>query len=768
MLYKSILHWKKIKQMPFTLISNVKDSLPLWHAKGWQKFYFVKNWLFSFKSKYAGKLGFVLAIGLMVVTATFVPALQVYLEPRFDQPERLASFKALFLSLGGAMIGATAIAFSLIMFAMQVNVERMPHGLFRKFSSDTRLLGAFIATFSLAVIIPGFSLIPDKSWVAGATVVTIWCMSLIILLFILAYRRALALISPTMQLKLVVADTKRDFEIWDKAISRTRPILRASASTEKVNEDIMGKYDLDRLTYFQLYPNWAVSAEQAISYCITYSRRHAEQGDHEVSRVALNGIVAINAFYIKTKGKTFFPNSSFIDNPLASDSFLTNTLEHLRQNVQVGVSRKDEQFIEQNLYCLLKLTQLYLSIEYGEEYDPRSHAHLVSGYLTGAVESVVPHDMADVLIEGVSILGSAARLIIVHDKPEYIASISEKIALIACTGTVNKNYQPVSQVAVKQLATLTFELLRSKSWEVRYAIKEVRDDVKLITDMYLKIPDSPLTRVHSSNLAPYYSGTSNDTLMAWLSELVNALSMADADDENAQRVVHHLEEWADELYQTEKEVLLQAIEKRSQLTFDLIHWVVQTTKLLLAVSCSDVCDDHHRDKLRKSASWLISVLSWIPDDEGTIKYIETYRITDNIFESAVDAHKRGCDIEALKIRSLLLSWTRKVGKYQTGWSSLETACCGLACLNLILGLSDEKLFTDIDAYISMDDAPNFDIRSRAASGLHYKADSFRSEYGHSNIDMAMVHADQSKLSILLHEIAERLCPEIPDAGTVEG
>ncbi|MEZ8233948.1 hypothetical protein AB4179_01070 [Vibrio lentus] len=768
MLDKSILHWKKIKQMPLTLISNVKDSLPLWHAKGWQKFYFVKNWLFSFKSKYAGKLGFVLVVGLMVVTATLVPALQVYLEPRFDQPERLASFKALFLSLGGAMIGATAIAFSLIMFAMQVNVERMPHGLFRKFSSDTRLLGAFIATFSLAVIIPGFSLIPDKSWVAGATVVTIWCMSLIILLFILAYRRALALISPTMQLKLVVADTKRDFEIWDKAISRTKPILRANASTEKVNEDIMGKYDMDRLTYFQLYPNWAVSAEQAISYCITYSRRHAEQGDHEVSRVALNGIVAINAFYIKTKGKTFFPNSPFIDNPLASDSFLTNTLEHLRQNVQVGVSRKDEQFIEQNLHSLLKLTQLYLSIEYGEEYDPRSHAHLVSGYLTGAVESVVPHDMADVLIEGVSVLGSAARLIVVHDKPEYIASISEKIALIACTGTVNKNYQPVSQVAVKQLATLTFELLRSKSWEVRYAVKEVRDDVKLIADMYLKIPDSPLTRVHSSSLAPYYSGTSNDTLMAWLSELVNALSMADADDENAQRVVHHLEEWADGLYQTEKEVLLQAIEKRSQLTFDLIHWVVHTTKLLLAVSCSDICDDHHRDKLRKSASWLISVLSWIPDDEGTIKYIETYRIADNIFESAVDAHKRGCDIEALEIRSLLLSWTRKVGKYQTGWASLETACCGLACLNLILEFSDEKLFTDIDAYISMNDAPNFDIRSRAASGLHKKADNFRSGYGHSNIDMAMVHADQSRLSILLHGIAERLCSEIPDTGTVEG
>lgn len=703
----------------------------------------------------------------MMVSAIFVPALQTYLEPYFSQPGLLDSFKALFLSLGGAMIGATAIAFSLIMFAMQVNVERMPHGLFRKFSSDVRLLGAFVSTFSLAVIIAGLSLIPDKSWVAGATAATAWCMLLIILLFVLAYRRALALISPTMQLGLVVADTKRNFKLWDRAVKRTTPIFRANANTEKEDEEIRGKYDMDRVAYFQLHPNWTASAEQAISYCITFSRRYAEQGDHEVSRVALNGIVAINALYIKTKGKTFFPNSYIFDNPLASDSFLTNALEHLRQNVQVGVSRKDEQFIEQNLQILLQLTQLYLSIEYSDEHAARSHAHLVSGYLTSAVESVIPHDMADVLIEGVSLLGNAARLIVAHDKPEYIASISEKIAFIACTGAVNKNYQPVSQVAVKQLATLTFELLRSKSWKVRYAVKEVRDDVKLIAEMYLKIPDSPLTRVHSASLAPYYSGTSNDTLMAWLTELANDLSNADPGDEAAQRVVGHIEEWADGLYQTEKELLLLAIEKRSQFTFDLVHWIVHITKLLLAVSCSDVCDDHHRDNLRSSAHWLIYVLSWIPDDEETIKYIETYRIADNIFESAVDAHQRDCDTEAIAIRDLLLSWTRKVGKYQTGWASLQTACCGLACLNLILELPDEKLFTDIDAYISKEDAPTFDIRSRTASDLREEADKYRSGYGHGNIDMAMARVDQSRIRVLLHGMADHLCPEIHNTKPCE-
>lgn len=766
MIDKAISHWKKIRKMPLAIASRAKESLSLWHAKGWQHLYLGKNWIFYFKSKYAGRLGLILIGGLMMVSAISAPALQTYLEPYFSQPGRIDSFKALYLSLGGAMIGATAIAFSLIMFAMQVNVERMPHGLFRKFSSDAKLLGAFTSTFSLALIITVLSLIPDKSWVSIATLVTVWCSFLIILLFVLAYRRALILISPTMQLGLVVADTKRDFKIWDRAIKRTTPLLRKNSNGGAEDDELRSKYDMDRITYFQLHPSWTSSAEQAISYCIAFSRRYAEQGDHEVSRVALNGIVAINSLYIKTKGRTFFSNNYLFDNPLASDNFLTNTLEHLRQNIQVGISRKDEQFIEQNLHSLLQLTQLYLSIKYGDAHAARSHAHLVSGYLTSAVESVVPHDMADVLIEGVSLLGKAGQLIILNDKPEHIASISEKIALIACTGTVNKNYQPVTQVAVKQLASLTFELLRSKSWEVRYAVKEVRADVKLIAEMYIKIPDSPLTRVHSTGLAPYYSGISNDTLMAWLTELINALSNADSGDEAAQRVVGHIDEWADGLYQTEKELLLLAIEKRSQLTFDLVHWIVHITKLLLAVSCSDVCDDRHRDNLRKSAHWLIYVLSWIPDDEETIKYIETYRIADNIFESAVDAYQRGCDKEAIEIRDLLLSWTRKVGKYQTGWASLQTACCGLACLNLILKLQDEKLFTDIVAYISKEDAPTFDIRSRTASDLREKADQYRSGYGHGDIDMAMARVDQSRLSMLLHGIADHLCPETHHTGTI--
>lgn len=737
----------------------------IWRAKGWQRVYTLKNWGFNFKSKFGSRLGLTCLAVLILTSVIFVPALQGYFEPYFSKSERVDSIRALFLTLGGALISATAIAFSLILFAMQVNVERMPHGLFRKFSSDVKLLGAFVVTFLLAATIAGLSLIPDKAWVAGATVATVWCSLLIILLFVLAYRRALALISPTTQLGLVVADTKIYFRKWDRFVKRTTLTCRNNSDNEREDKEIRSKYDIDRVAYFQLYPYWTTSAEKAVFYCITFSRRYAEQGDHEVSRAALSGIVEINSLYIQSKGKTFFAKNYLFDIPLTSDSFLTSTLEQLRQNVQVGISRKDEQFIEQNMRCLLQLTELYLSVEYENTHAPRSHAHLVASYLTRAVEDIIPHDMADVLIGGVSQLGNAARLIIAHDKPEYTVIISDKIALIACTGVTNRNYQPVSQVAVKQLSNLCFELLLSKSWEVNYAIKKVRGGVKMIAESYLQVPETSLTSIHSTSLAAYYSGTSNDSLMSRLTELTHKISSSKPDDEAAQRVIGHIEEWSNELYQTEKDLLLQAIEKRSQLTFDLVRWIVHITKLLLAISCSDVCNDHQREKLRRSAHTLICVLSWIPDNKESITFVERCSIANRIFESAIDAHERGCDTETFEIRNLLLSWTCKVSKYQTGWASLTKACCGLACLNLILELSDDKLFTDIDSYLSKDDAPNFDVRSRAAFDLHEEANEYRSRYGYDDIDKAMAHVDRSRLKVLLHGIADKISP--PDFNTTE-
>lgn len=756
---KELKYWERTKHKVAVNTEIYKETMLLSHAKCWQRVYALKSYFFTIKAKNKQRLALLFLTVPVLASIVTAVTLQGYFESYFSHSSRFDSIKALFLTLGGALIGATAIAFSLIMFAMQVNVERMPHGLFRKFSSDIKLLSSFVTTFLLAAITAGLSIIPNESWVAGAISTALWCFFLIILLFVLAYRRALSLISPTMQLQFVVLDSDNNFKHWDSAIKRTMPILRANLKTLQPTGGMTSHQDIYRFHYFRTFPHWTAQAEQAISYCLTFSKRYAEVGDYEVSKVALNGILQINGLYIHTKGKTFFSNSYLIDNPLASDSFLTHTLECLRLNVQVGISRKDEQFIEQNLHCLLGLTKLYLSIDYGDEHAKPSHAHLVSGYLTGALESIVPHDMADVLIEGVSILGDTARHFVIHE-PQFVATISEKIALVACTGVVNKKYQVVSQVAVKKLAVITFDLLRCESTALGYEISEVRDDLRMIATMYLEIPETPLAKVHSKVMAAYYSGTSNDSLMSWLTDLTNELITAEGSDQIAHRVIDHIVEWSDGLYRTEKELLLLAIEKKSHFTFDMIHWVVHITKLLLAISSAGACHEHNSDKLRKSAKWLIYVLSWIPDNEETLRYVETYRIADNIFDSAFDAHKSGCIVEAIEIRDLLLSWACKVGKYQTGWASLEKACCGLACLNIILGLSDEKLFNDIEELVSMANAPDIEMRSKAASYLRKEAGKYRSGYGHGHIDAAMAGVDQSRLISLLNGVANHIYPEV--------
>lgn len=750
-----------------SLINIIKRELPILVSHYWQYYYRVKNWFGFVFIKYKKIVISFMFITLFICSWWFFSNLNSFIEPYFSDESAIDGLQTLFVSLGGALIGATAIAFSLIMFAMQVNVERMPHGLFRKFSSDSRLLASFGVTFTLAIAITILSLIPDKDWVTFSVLVAGWCVVLIVLFLLIAYRRALSLISPTQQLTILLSDTKRNLEIWAKAAKRTTPLLEKQSHEDVEVNDQYSNHIMGRVAYFKLHPGWTIVAKRSVAHCISFSRRYAEQGDHEVSEAALNVVIAINAAYINAKGKTFFINNPFFNNPLSSDGFITDTLEHLRQNIQIGISRGDEQQIEQGLRALERLCVLYSTIDYSTVDTTKTHANLAAAYLMGAVETVAPHDMTDVLMEGIRLMGSVAQTTIGQGNLNDIAVISEKIALISCVGVVNQRHRPIIQVGIEQLSKLTFSLLTQENNDIQIMIEEVRADVKLVAEMLLKVPDTKFSSIHSSNLASYYSGTSNDTLMAWLTQLTNAVSEADADNEDAKNIIDHIEQWSDNLYQTEKELLLLAIKEKSGFTFDIIHWIVHITKLLLAVSCADACNEHNRKELRNAAHWLIYVLSWIPDDEETIKFVEAYRIADQIFEAAIDAKKRDCEETVIEIYNLLLSWTFKAGKHQTGWASLEQACCGLACLNIILDLPDENLFSDIDEYLSKKDAPSIEIRSRTASDLHDEADKYRTGYGHGAIDVAMAGIDQTRLRELLHGVADHLLPETNSSDVVE-
>ncbi|MCH7664008.1 MAG: hypothetical protein IH859_09110, partial [Chloroflexi bacterium] len=89
---------------------------------------------------------------------------------------------------------------------------------------------------------------------------------------------------------------------------------------------------------------------------------------------------------------------------------------------------------------------------------------------------------------------------------------------------------------MEQLARLTINLIRTNAPNIRFAVGKVKENVDFVVKLILAVPDPPLSRIHSTYLGPYYSGTSQQTLLGWLTELTNALVKAEEDDEDARAV----------------------------------------------------------------------------------------------------------------------------------------------------------------------------------------------------------------------------------------
>jgi hypothetical protein len=124
-------------------------------------------------------------VASIIASYSFALAYQDVVESYFTA-DRLLLLRNLLATTGGALVGATAIGFSVVMIAVQLNFARMPHGLFRKLSSDFRLLAAFAMTFLLTICVSALSLVPDASWTAVALISATWATILILLLFFMA------------------------------------------------------------------------------------------------------------------------------------------------------------------------------------------------------------------------------------------------------------------------------------------------------------------------------------------------------------------------------------------------------------------------------------------------------------------------------------------------------------------------------------------------------------------------------------------------------
>ena len=694
---------------------------------------------------------------IFVASATFYvsPILQEALASLYATDREIQALRDLILSIGTALVGATAIVTSLVLFAMQVNIERMPHGLFRRINGDPKLIFTFGFAFLSAIIIAILSVTVNPSRIACVVLTAFWSIVSILSSFVYAYRRALLLVNPSRQLEILLRATTRELRRWARRSQRqsTRP-RREGSLLGAMPLPFDSRHDLTRIEFFRINSHWTDGTERALLHSMAFVRHYTVQGDYEVSSQALNTVVAINVAYIKSKGSTFFAIDQVFDNPLSSDKVINETLEQLRQNAQSGIARRDERQIEQTLHTIADLVQVYLSIDYSSRYADKTHAQLAAGYLVRAVQAVVPHEMADVLLEGQRLMGQCVEQMLTHGE-SGISPLSEGIAVIACTGLGREEYRPVTMEGMTQFSSLTFTLLRSKVSTIHSAVSIVRRDMALVANRLLDVPDSRLLMIHSMGLGAYYSSTTTSSLRIRLERLADAISAAKEDDTDAQLLIQNIERWTDGHHHIERELLIKSISVGSPFTFDLAHWITGVTIILLRVSNAAACIRSMREKLRSQARRLISTLNWIPSDEKAVEFVESFQLTDLLFGAAMDARSHGCVDIADAIGGSLLSWAFKGGSLLTNRGVLERGLCGCAVIALSGRCADVKaLMGNIESRVQAECGPAKSVLEGAATGIRERAESLPLRGSRaSRIDQAILQADYRSLAPLLNEIA---------------
>lgn len=672
--------WFELMDLQKWLLSSITElslKLARGRATGWRYFYRASFAARAFLRRYRFTIILIFAAILTAGTWLWSIHLQWRIADAFNGSDRLGDLRTFLITLGAALVGATAIGFSFVMFAMQVNVERMPHGLFRRLSRDPRLMWSFALTFVLAIWVCIAGLIPSSNYASFAVVGTAASCVLIVVLLMYSYGRALNLINPAYQLSLVAAETQRSLTAWGRRARRARPLLQ---SNDAETNDIPN--DMPLLTYFRANPDWSASAFQGVRYAMAFASRYATRGDYEVTAAALQTVLAVNALYIRAKGKTFFTDNLLFAHPMSSDSFINETLESLRQAVASAVSTEDERYLEQLLRAFEALAALYACIDYARPMATPKHALLAAGYLSGAVETVMPKGKIDVVMEGVRSMGRTAEVLLrASQAPINTVSATEKIGPLAAACSLGEKTRPITMVAVEQLAKLTFAILRTDSRDARYAQQRINDNILLIANMLLSVSD-PMNSTHSSCLGSYYSTTRHDSFHMWFVDLSNGILNADADNKDAKNVIRNLIGWTDEIWRVQRDLFKLSIEKRSQFTFDLIHWVTQIAKCLLAVCNAPACDERSKKALIDNALKLVGVLTRWSADNNALEFCERWGLSGQIFEIAWEAHIRDVPDVMTSARGALLDLGFREISEPTVLGILEHTLEGCAALSL--------------------------------------------------------------------------------------
>lgn len=587
------------------------------------------------------------AISIINTTIEYIP-----------DAETLKSLQAIFLSVGSALIGSTAIIFSIILFTLQVNNERVPYNVFKKFSTDKKLFTSFLFALVFSVFVAIFSFLSAK-YTLYTIQASILLFVLILSCFIYSYRRALDLISPIFQLESIVKHAKYDLLKWSKEYEN--------------NKKNISKYE-----FFNSNPSWSDVVKQNIIYCNAYAKKLIEKNDYDTSKISLMSIVEINTAYVEVKNQAFARRRAFSDPLISNDKFIEDTLEEIRQNIQNGLAKNDERFISDNFKILKELHYIYSNIQYINTSGERFASSLASFYLIQGLEASISHNIPDVLLVGIRLLSEIAQKEIIDGESEIIGTILKIITDLTCRGIIDKKLEPITRETLEALAIITIQLLLSKEQNTNFITKDMNRFLYKIGKTEIISIDTSYSNFENI----YYSKVSNELI-----DFTNSLMRQDFNESNQQqiiKIIKNIERWSDSIVWENRKLFELALEHNSNFVHQLIDFISNVSKCLMALSTLEIVDYDLSSKLKNNTLYLISIFTFIKEDCNTIMLLERANFINTIFKLTVDAYNYNLTNITLEVGNIFLSVGFRGQKVDDQNRILAKALGGSIYINMLL------------------------------------------------------------------------------------
>lgn len=716
----------------------------------WSAYYRITNRLRVFAARFGWHFILCILLAAFVASLLLVFTFEDRIKIAVDATLHEEDIANLLLTLGGALATASAIVFSLIIFSVQVNVERLPHRLFQRFGFDIPLVTSFIATFAISVAVAASTLVINFETAPFILVCTIWGAAMIGAMFLFAFKRTLALVNPLLQIFRVQKHAQKNMQWW--SIFFDRFTLGLSQEQEQATDD---RRDTKRTVALRLHGYWTNHVQRDVEQLVAISSRSAEIGDHQIARGALNALDGIHEAYIKTKGLTFFAHNPFFDTGQSSDAFFLHSLESLRQAFQAALVRGDEKQAEYCFEALAVLAHRCLRIDYGVDYANKTHAHLAAGYLARSIESSVQMKSPDVLMVGVRFLGGVAKGIIDHERPERVAGLLDDLSKIAAVGALRTEYQPVTLTAIEQYQHLTVKILIQDDHDIRYIVGRIFQSLSFLGNLLIKNNETPFQSSASSCLAPFFSMTSPETLHQSLMQITNGIIEDQIVGDHAVNFIRNFDEWFEEGREAVKQLMVEAFQLQSQLAPDIVTWIKGNIEIAMALSNDDACPDNKKSNLQTQAERWVWIFSFIPDQKEAVAQAETFQFTETLFEIGMIAKQRDCEDAFIAARGTLAHWCTKAAKHDTGQAILETSIYALATMSIAAEGSGAVALQLIQSELEKNELTD-EIKQRTARDLRERRRYRDYGYVHSSIENTMRDIDQAELGATLTLMANML------------